>query len=439
MSINVRFAGLVNFVGAHRVAALVAPTFVLLACSGPGPDAGAESLSSKSAALTQAAPAAAGPTVNITGTVTDPLTGPQAGITITLSGSAQSQIVTNFSGSFTFTVPSGGSYSITAAGSDNFFQPPFHSCLTVTPSIVNLNNLTASTNISFVGSGTDAILNCSPSAANGAAAGSLKIQGKVTSGGLPVAGVRVWLNGTVQAYRTTDETGAYNFAVNPGSYSVNAVGTCGAFSPSVTNLNNLRVNATANFQGTHCPPAPLTYCPMLDAMVGLSEPASCNTVSSVECASDRLFLWAGQIPFEFQTAKSNVLASNDCRFGKWQVPPIVNDFTFVGVLQQQGNNLSLFTLQLFGCALANNLVGPLSLQGSLIPPDLIRAGLTFTTADLAALEDEYMASVTQGLADLGAGPLTAAQLTAIRAQLDYAASTTPGVIASSKLTYSTCP
>jgi len=50
-----------------------------------------------------------------------------------------------------------------------------------------------------------------------------------------------------------------------------------------------------------------------------------------------------------------------------------------------------------------------------------------------------MASVTQGLTDLGAGPLTAAQLAAIRAQLDYAASTTPGVIASSKLTYSTCP
>jgi hypothetical protein len=113
--------------------------------------------------------------------------------------------------------------------------------------------------------------------------------------------------------------------------------------------------------------------------------------------------------------------------------------TFVGVFEQQGNNLSLFTLQLFGCALANNLVGPLSLQGSLIPPDLIRAGLTFTTADIAALEDEYMASVSLGLSDLGGGPLTAAQLTAIRAQLDYAASTTPGVIASSKLTYSTCP
>ncbi len=408
---------------------------MLLACSANGP--GAEQTSSSREALS---PADAGTgNVTISGTVTDPETGPQAGITITLSGSSQAQIVTNFSGSFSFSVKSGGSYSITAAGSDNFFQPPFHSCLTVTPSIVNLNNLTTSTNINFVGSGTDAILNCSPSAANGATSGSLTIQGKVTSGGLPVAGARVLLNGNTQGYRTTDETGAYSFAVNPGSYSVNPSGTCGGFSPSVSNLNNLRANTTVNFQGTTCPPAPLTFCPTFDAATGLSEPASCNTSSSVACAGDRLFLWAGQIAFEFQSSQSNVLGLNDCRFGKWQSPPIVNDFTFVGVFEQQGNDLGLFTLQLFGCALANNLAGPLSLQGSLIPPDLIRAGLTFTTADLSALEDEYMASINLGLTDLGAAPLTAAQSTAIRAQLDFAASKTPGVIASSKLTYSTCP
>ncbi|HEY5959485.1 MAG TPA: hypothetical protein VIV60_23165, partial [Polyangiaceae bacterium] len=119
--------------------------------------------------------------------------------------------------------------------------------------------------------------------------------------------------------------------------------------------------------------------------------------------------------------------------------PIIDYFTETGVLWQQGNNLALFTLQLFGCALANNLVGPLSLQGSLIPPDLIRAGLTFTTADLSALVDEYMASITHGLADFGIPPLTDAEMKAIRTQLDYAASKTPGVIASSKLSYSTCP
>jgi hypothetical protein len=418
---------------AVRAAVVVAPVLMFVACNG-AETSGHDGLTQTTSALT-----ADGGTITISGTVNDPLTGPQAGITITLSGSAQAQIVTNFGGSFSFNVKPGGSYSLTAAGSDNFFQPPFHSCLTVTPSIVNLNNLTASTNISFVGSGTDPILNCSPAAATGAASGTLTIQGTVTSGGQPVAGARVMLNGSTQGYRTTDETGAYSFAVNPGSYSVNPTGTCGSYSPSVTNLNNLKANAAANFMGTSCPPAPLTFCPTLDALVGLSEPASCNTMSSTLCASDRLFTWAGEIVFDFQNVKSDVLAANDCRFGKWQQAPIVNDFTFVGVLEQQTNNLSLFTLQLFGCALVGNLTGPLLLQGSLIPPDLIQTGLKFTTADLSALEDEYMASITQALADFGLPPLSASQMTAIRAQLDYAASKTPGVIASSKLSYSTCP
>ena len=197
---------------------------------------------------------------------------------------------------------------------------------------------------------------CQPSAGTGAATGSLKISGKVTSGGQPVAGSRVFLNGNAQA-----------------------------------------------------------------------------------CAGDRITLWAGFIAFEFQQSTSDVFAVNDCRFGKWQVPPILQDLSPVGVIQQQGNSLPLFTLQLFGCALTNNLVGPLNLQGSLIPPDLVRAGLTFTTADLSALEDEYVSAITLGLSDLGAPPLSAAQTTAVRAQLDFAARETPGVVSSSKLTYSTCP
>jgi hypothetical protein len=428
-----------RLVGARRVASLAAPALLLLACGG-GTENGFERYSSTHEALSPTdAGADAAATVTISGTIVDPQTGPQAGITITLSGSAQAQVVTNFSGSFSFNVKPGGSYSITAAGSDNFFLPPFHSCLTVTPSLVHLNNLTTSTNISFVGSGTDPILNCSPSAATGAASGSVKIAGAVTSGGQPVAGARVFLNGNAQAYRTTDETGAYSFSVNPGSYSVSASGACGSFTPSSANLNNIKASAKQNFQGTSCAPAPLTLCPTLDALVGQPEPASCNTTSLVSCAADRTFTWAGQVAFEFQESTSDVLTVNDCRFGKWQAPPIVQDLTFVGVLEQQGNDLTLFALQLFGCALADNLVGPLDLQGSLIPPDLIRAGLTFTTADLSALEDEYMSAITLGLSDLRAAPLSAAQLTSIRAQLDFAARATPGVIASSKLTYSTCP
>ena len=255
-----------------------------------------------------------------------------------------------------------------------------------------------------------------------------------------MVGSRVFLNGSTQGFRTSDETGAYSFSVNPGSYSVNPTEACGSYAPpTVVNLNNLKTNATANFVGLSCPPAPLTFCPTFDALFGSNEPPSCGTASSAACATDRVNTWAGQITNDFQFVESNVIANNDCRFGKRQEPPIVNDFTAVGVLLQQGTNLNNFALQLMGCAFTPALTGPLSLQGSLIPPDLIKAGLTFTTADLSALEDEYMAAINQALADFGLPPLTAAQATAIRAQLDFAAATTPGVISSSKLSYSTCP
>jgi hypothetical protein len=387
--------------------------------------------------LTSDAGAEAGTLITISGTITDPIDGPQAGITITLSGSAQAQIVTNFSGSFSFSVKPGGSYSLTAAGASNYFQPPFESCLTVTPSVVNLNNLTTSTNIQFVGSGTDPVTNCSPAASTGAMSGSLTLTGTVTSGGLPVAGARVYLNGNAQGYRTSDETGSYSFAVNPGSYSVDVAGACASFTPSVLNLNNLKVSTTQNFTGTGCPPAPLTYCPTFDKLFGLSEPASCSTVSTEACAFDRLDSaggWAGDVANDFF---ATTLAS-DCRLGAWNNPPIVNDFTYVGI-EQQTLSLNLFTLQLFGCAEAGNLDGPLSLQVSLIPPDLVRAGLTFTEADISALEDDYVAAINLALTSDGAPALTAAETTAFRAQLDHAATKVPGVISSSKLSYSTCP
>jgi len=406
---------------------------VVIAAIGPG----FERSSVAGEALTSDPAVDAGAMITISGTVTDPIDGPQAGITITLSGSAQAQIVTNFSGSFSFSVKPGGSYSLTAAGTNNYFQPPFQTCLTVTPSIVNLNNLKSSTTLQFVGSGTDPVTNCSPSASTGAISGSLTLQGRVTSDGLPVAGARVYLNGSAQGYRTSDETGAYTFAVNPGSYSVDVSGACASFTPDVSNLNNLKANTTQNFKGTSCPPAPLTYCPAFDALFGLSEPASCDTVSTDDCAFDRLDSaggWAGDVANDFDFTTE----ATDCRLGAWNNPPIVNDFTDVGFFQQS-LALNLFTLQLFGCAEAGNLDGPLSLQVSLIPPDLIRAGLTFTTADISAMEDDYVAAINQALASNGSPALTATQTAAFRAQLDYAASKVPGVISSSKLSYSTCP
>ena len=75
-----------RIVGLHRSLALVLPA-ALLACSAAGPKG--ERILSTSEAVTGDGGAEAGATITISGTVTDPIDGPQAGIIITLAGSAQ--------------------------------------------------------------------------------------------------------------------------------------------------------------------------------------------------------------------------------------------------------------------------------------------------------------------------------------------------------------
>ncbi len=364
--------------------------------------------------------------ITLSGVVADSQS-PQAGITITLSGSQQGQVVTDFSGSYRFTVPP-GSYSLTARGTTNFFQPPFQSCLTITPDVVNLNDLTASTTVNFFGAGNNAIINCAPAEATGATSGSLTLSGKVTSEGAPVPGVLVTLAGSTQGTRITDETGSYKFSVNPGSYSLQPSETCSSFSPGVSNLNNVRTSRTQNFAATQCPPPPLNLCPTFDALFGLSEPASCNESSSPACAFDRENAWDGII----QNDWFNVNVA-DCRFGQWNNPPIVNLFTALG-LDQDDETIDFFGLQLLGCGLQGNIAGPLPFP--FVLTDL--RSLSFTTADLAALSDEYVQAISQALSDNGSPPLTAAQVSAFEAQLTSAASRVPGVVVSSTLSFTTC-
>jgi len=104
---------LVYSCGASQVATLfTASSLLLLACSANQPDV--ERLSSSREALTQA-DAGQPAMITISGTVTDPIDGPQAGITITLSGSAQGQVATSFSGAYNFSVKPGGS-CVSASG-----------------------------------------------------------------------------------------------------------------------------------------------------------------------------------------------------------------------------------------------------------------------------------------------------------------------------------
>ena len=153
-------------------------------------------------------------------------------------------------------------------------------------------------------------------------------------------------------------------------------------------------------------------------------------MTTVDCALDR-FQWFSYIP-QIQNDFMNINYL-DCRFGDWNVPPILNLFTDTSLVQWS-SQVNAFVAQLFGCPLANVTTGPLGYP--LIPGVL--ASEPFTTADLAALSQEFVASINQALSDNGSPQLTAAETTAINAQLAWAASQVPGVKNSSKLTYSTC-
>jgi hypothetical protein len=306
--------------------------------------------------------------------------------------------------------------------------PGVPSCLAFSPSVINLNNITSNQTATFIGSGNDPITNCYPAPNTGATSGSLTISGKVTSGGLPVAGVKVGLTGSTQATRISDETGAYTFSVNPGSYSLNLSQACASFAPSAVNFNNITKSQTENFVGSKCSPAPLEYCPTFDTLFGITEPSSCATVTTFDCAAGRFSTWVSDIENDY--INENYV---DCRFGQWNNAPIANLFTDT-VLIQWSEQVNLFVAQLFGCEVANVMPGPLAFP--LIPQAL--ASLPFTTADLAALSQEFVVGINQALVANGSPVLTAAQTTAVNAQLAYAASTFTAAKNSPNLTYSTC-
>ena len=200
----------------------------------------------------------------------------------------------------------------------------------------------------------------------------------------------------------TDETGAYSFAVNSGSYSVNPSGPCSSFSPSVGNLNNIKANTVQNFTGASCPPAPLTLCPEFDADFGLTEPASGNVSSSEACAGDRLSTWANTIQDDWFT-----INTDDWRFGTWNDPPIVN--------RRQHHRSAGLPFHSDRPAVAQvHDGGP---RGAL---------------------DEYVHAIEQSLSDNGSPALTPAQITAIQSQLASAASRVKGITQSSQLSFSTC-
>ncbi len=404
------------------IVALVAASGCFVACSGGGTGPGTgESIGTANQAVTnqtlfgvspsmrRAAAMASTGTLTISGNVMDPTGFSLAGVKVSLNGGAQSSVVTDSSGNFSFSVKP-GSYTLSVSGI----------CASFEPSVDNLNGITKNQIVDFVGSGG----NCAPAPSSGGTSGSLTISGQVTSGGKPVAGATVTLNGTARGFRVSDETGSYSFSVNPGSYSVSASGGCSSYTPGVANLNHVTKSPTQNFQGSgNCPPPPPALCPSLDAAFGTSEPAQCATITTNSC-SDRISNWVGTIVFDYAVA-----VSGDCRFGQW-VPPTFPATASTDYL----NALIPFTLQLLGCAFQGTLIGPIF--DGLVPTFF--KGHAFTTADLNALSALYVGGVQQALSDAGAPPLTPAQLSSINAQLAYAQSKVPNTVNSSSFTFSTC-
>ena len=357
--------------------------------------------------------------LTISGVITDS-TGNSVGteVLVSLNGSAQKVAFSNpFTGAYSFTVKP-GSYSIT----------PSTQCLTFTPDVVNLNNLTANATVNFVGSGNDPITNCSPLASSGGTSGSVTLSGHVTSAGHPVPGAQIKLNGSSQGFRYADMTGAYSFSVNPGSYSLNVTQGCNSYSPNVVNLNNLNASKTQDFVGSgNCPPAPLMMCPFFDAAFQLSSLGDvCSPIITTNSCLDRFFTWQGNM-----INNLGFVNGTDCRFGKF-APPLFNDLNAAQTLAQ----LSNFILYFFGCPFVGSQIGPL--VDGLVPAFLLAQGFHFTTADLEALSEDFIASINQTLSDNGSPALTSAQLSAIQAQLDYLEANVPGQVNSSTLSFSTC-
>ena len=164
----------------------------------------------------------------------------------------------------------------------------------------------------------------------------------------------------------------------------------------------------------------------LDSGFGLSEPSSCDLVSSPDCAFDRASVWGAETALDFA-----LLIFADCRFGQW--------FSGSGALTETDivtyvNDLISFTLYFFGCPATGTEAGPLTFQ--LIPSAF--AGRTFTTADVAALSAAYSSAIDQALSDFGGPPLTQAQVTAINNQLSFLAGRVPNLVTSSTFSASTC-
>ena len=151
---------------------------------------------------------------------------PLAGVTVMLTGSKTGTATTDSNGSYSFTITSEGSYTVTPSKAHYKFAP----------SALSFNNPTSAQTADFVGT-----------------LDRHKVSGRVADrNNAGLAGVNVSLSGAQTATTTTDAQGTYSFAnlLAGGNYAVSAAKANYSLSPASVPFNDLGADQTADFTGT---------------------------------------------------------------------------------------------------------------------------------------------------------------------------------------------
>ena len=148
-----------------------------------------------------------------------------SGVTVNLTGSQTATTTTDSNGSYNFTVPGEGNYTVAAAKTHYTFAPP----------TISFSNLGANQTANFRGT-----LN------------QHTISGRIIGeGNNPLSGVTVALSGSQSTSTTTSDEGRFSFTVTAGgSYTVAPSKTNNAFSPSSASFTDVGENKVADFTAT---------------------------------------------------------------------------------------------------------------------------------------------------------------------------------------------
>jgi uncharacterized repeat protein (TIGR01451 family) len=162
--------------------------------------------------------------ISITGRITDNNGVNLANVVVTLSGSQSATSSTDANGNYSFTVPSGGTYTVAASKAGFSFTPPSQT----------FASLVANQIANFTG----ALI-------------QLTISGHIAdANNASLAAVTATLSGSQLATSSTDANGNYSFTVPfGGTYTITVSKTGFTFTPPSQTFSNLDTNQIANFTG----------------------------------------------------------------------------------------------------------------------------------------------------------------------------------------------